>query len=244
MTMTIATKNTLLNLAIASALMLTACSNTNKLIMPDGAHRVPINQAHIANKLPAKQDTASKLLEVTEKSESQKLELVQLHIRVDALEKEWDNYKLQLQEKATFSPTPASVKTNPVLIEANLLGSILFSFNQAVLRKSGKVELNELAKSIQLLDEVETIEIIGHTDRLGKDTANEALASKRAKAVRDYLQSQAKLQHFHFEVQSRGGLIPSGKTEHCVDAMAHNDLIECLSPDRRVEIRVYGRSRG
>lgn len=247
------TKNILLNLAIASTLTFAGCSNANKLIVPDGSHRVPINQGQGAIKASVKQGAEPQL--VTEpaaikEAESLKERVAQLQqgeqaasARIAALENELANYKQQLLE-ANPAIVTAKMEANPVpaLKESNLLSSTLFNFNQAVLLNAGKTKLNDLAKSIQLLDAVQTIEVIGHTDRLGESKHNEALASRRAKVVRDYLQFQAKLQHLHFEIQSRGGLMPSGKTEHCTDALAHNALIECLSPDRRVEINVYAKS--
>ena len=47
------TKNSLLTLAIA--LMLMGCSNANKLIVPNGLRRVPINQGQGVVKAPVKQ---------------------------------------------------------------------------------------------------------------------------------------------------------------------------------------------
>lgn len=248
------TKNSLLNLAIASTLTFAGCSNANKLIVPDGSHRVPINQGQGIIKAPLKQGADTQL--VTEsaaikeaESLKEKVALLQqgeqaASARIATLENELANYKQQLlQAKPNDASTKIESAPTPALKEDNLLASTLFKFNQSVLLKTGKTELNDLAKSIQLLDAVQTVEIIGHTDRLGEAEHNEALASKRAKAVRDYLQSQAKLHHLHFEVQSRGGLIPTGKTEHCTEALAHQALIACLSPDRRVEINVYGKSK-
>lgn len=244
------TKNSLLTLAIA--LMLMGCSNANKLIVPNGLRRVPINQGQGVVKAPVKQADTHLVTEsaAIREAESLKEKVAQLQqdeqaasTRIASLEIELESYKQQLlQAKSNVVAAKIEATPSPALKEANLLTSALFNFNQSVLLKAGKTELNELAKSIQLLDEVQTIEVIGHTDRLGESKQNEALASKRAKVVRDYLQSQTKLHHLHFEIQSRGGLIPSGKTEHCIDTLVHQALIECLSPDRRVEIMVYGQS--
>lgn len=232
------TKTSLLMLAAASVLTLMGCSNANQLIVPDGTHRVPINQGAVTESLTKINDNEAESLRAKVKQLQQEEQVART--KISSLESELASYKLQLQIKpnAAIATVPTST-----LKKANLLASTLFKFNQSALLKAGKTALKDLAKSIQLLDEVQIIEIIGHTDRLGESKHNEVLASKRAKVVRNYLQSQAKLDPLHFEVQSRGGLIPSGKTEHCTEALAHEALIECLSPDRRVEINVYGKPK-
>jgi OOP family OmpA-OmpF porin len=69
--------------------------------------------------------------------------------------------------------------------------SSLFDFDKAALKPEGKQALNELAAKILGGDTtLEKVEVIGHTDPVGKDAYNQKLSEKRAKAVYDYLISQ------------------------------------------------------
>jgi outer membrane protein OmpA-like peptidoglycan-associated protein len=86
------------------------------------------------------------------------------------------------------------------------------------------------------MQSIDAITITGHTDRIGSPTANEALSLQRAQTVR--------------EMFVRGGVDPGviravGAGEkypviHCEGTRTTPALVECLQPNRRVEIEVIG----
>jgi OOP family OmpA-OmpF porin len=87
---------------------------------------------------------------------------------------------------------------------------------------------------------VEVVIAIGHADRLGSDAYNQKLSVRRADAVKAYLASKGTAQNRVY-TEGKGKKQPvSG--DKC-KAMGNNrspKLIECLQPDRRVEIEVIG----
>lgn len=74
---------------------------------------------------------------------------------------------------------------------------------------------------------------VGYTDKLGSDKYNLTLSSKRAKAVKDYLVESG----IKADITTRG----AGKDSKQVscDNFGKSELIDCLSPNRRVEIISY-----
>jgi peptidoglycan-associated lipoprotein len=69
----------------------------------------------------------------------------------------------------------------PVVIE-----NIFYAFDSAVLRPESREALDELIKMLNDNPNV-AIELGAHTDRMGTEVYNEALAQRRAQAVVDYL---------------------------------------------------------
>lgn len=66
------------------------------------------------------------------------------------------------------------------------LNNIYFNSGKAILREASKVELHQLLELIQAQPSLQ-VEIGGHTDDIGKDSYNQELSERRAKAVVDYL---------------------------------------------------------
>lgn len=126
----------------------------------------------------------------------------------------------------------------PVGAKITLSADALFDFDKAVLRAEGKSKLDELvtkAKEINL----EVIIAVGHADRIGKDAYNQKLSERRAAAVKEYLVSKG-IEANRVYTEGKGEKQPvtagkCGKSEKKTKA-----LIECLQPDRRVEIEVIG----
>ena len=55
----------------------------------------------------------------------------------------------------------------------------------------GREKLDQLAKGIELhAGQVQSVRVVGYTDRLGSDSYNDALSQKRADTVKDYLASR------------------------------------------------------
>jgi len=79
--------------------------------------------------------------------------------------------------------------------------------------------------------------VTGHTDRLGSDGYNQKLSERRADAVRNYLVSKG-------VPKDRIETIGMGEKQPVVqcDQKSMKALIECLQPNRRVDVQVKGES--
>jgi len=113
----------------------------------------------------------------------------------------------------------------------------LFDFNKAVLRPAGKAKLDELvskAKAIKL----EVILAVGHTDRIGSDAYNQKLSEKRAAAVKEYLVAKG-IEANRVYTEGKGEKQPV-TGDKCKGTAKTKALIDCLQPDRRVDIEVIG----
>jgi OOP family OmpA-OmpF porin len=122
----------------------------------------------------------------------------------------------------------------------NLASRELFEFNKATLTNEAKAKLDaEVVAKLKDVGDVRYINVNGHADRLGSAQYNQQLSEKRADAVRAYLVSKgvdaAKVETFGF-----------GKTtpvKSCPDQKDRQALIECLAPNRRVEVEIQGTPR-
>ena len=80
--------------------------------------------------------------------------------------------------------------------------------------------------------------VLGYTDRIGSDAYNQQLSEKRAQSVVDYLVSKG-IPASKISARGMGESNPvTGNT--CDNVKARAALIDCLGPDRRVEIEVKG----
>jgi outer membrane protein OmpA-like peptidoglycan-associated protein len=105
----------------------------------------------------------------------------------------------------------------------------------ADLLPEGRRKLDALASDIKVsVKSVDTIRVTGHTDRLGSSTYNQALSLARANTVRDYL-VQAGVPAQNMQVQGKGESEPKVQCAQTRRA----ELIDCLAPNRRVEIEVF-----
>ena len=131
---------------------------------------------------------------------------------------------------AVAGPKPAGEKIT-------VAADALFDFNKAVLRPEGKAKLDELvskAKAIKL----EVILAVGHTDRIGGDAYNQKLSEKRAAAVKEYLVAKG-IEANRVYTEGKGEKQPV-TGDKCKGTAKSKALIDCLQPDRRVDIEVIG----
>lgn len=111
-----------------------------------------------------------------------------------------------------------------------------FSFNKAVLSTAAKTRIdNEILPKLTSCAKIDLITVTGHADRLGPEQYNQKLSEKRASAVADYLKSK--------DVSENIKIVGAGKSQPikaCDDRLVHNQLVACLSPNRRVSIELKG----
>lgn len=108
----------------------------------------------------------------------------------------------------------------------------LFGFDKAAINADGKHTLDNVAEQINANPEIDVVLVTGYTDKLGSDKYNQKLSERRATQVRDYLVSKG---------VDASRLTAAGKGESdpvvaCDDVKGRKKLIECLQPNRRVEI--------
>lgn len=131
-------------------------------------------------------------------------------------------------------PPPA-----PVVETITLSADALFKFDKwsvADMLPQGRVELDELANKLSQYQRRGNSRIIitGHTDYLGADSYNMKLSLQRAQTVREYLINRG---------IDANSLVATGAGEtqpvkECNSNQPRQQLIDCLQPNRRVEIGV------
>ena len=123
-----------------------------------------------------------------------------------------------------------------VIQKVSLSTDVLFDFDKAELKDAGKQKLDELANQVKGA-KVDEIVVVGHADRIGSETYNEKLSEARAQSVKDYLAERG-AQTNVITAQGKGESAPV--TGDQCKKITGKKLIECLQPDRRVEIEVLG----
>ena len=129
----------------------------------------------------------------------------------------------------------------PVLQKVTLSTDVLFEFNKAELRDSGKQKLDEIADGLKDA-KVDEILAIGHADRIASEQYNRKLSEARAGAVKTYLARKG-FGEEKVRVEGRGEEQPV-TGDDCAkmgpERASNKKLVNCLQPDRRVEIEVFG----
>ena len=140
---------------------------------------------------------------------------------------------------ADRAPKPVAVIPEPTPPpppeHITLSADALFDFNKAVLRPRGRLLLSEIADKLQGA-QYDKISVVGHADRLGSHAYNQKLSEERAKTVKSYLVDHGiPPQKIHSE--GKGATQPVTAPDQC-KGLNRRDLIDCLQPDRRVDIDV------
>ncbi|MFM4677591.1 OmpA family protein [Aeromonas media] len=134
------------------------------------------------------------------------------------------------------APPPAP---EPVDQTFNLSSDVLFAFGKAELKPEGMAALDDLYQQIvDVKPKDGNAMVMGYTDRIGSDASNQALSEARARTVADFLIGKG-LPADKVSIQGNGESNPVTGTQ-CDAVKARAALIDCLAPDRRVEIRVTG----
>jgi len=139
-------------------------------------------------------------------------------------------------QPAPVIPPPAA----PLLEKVSLSTDVLFDFAKADLKPEGKQKLDELAGRISDAN-LEAIVATGHADRIGKEDSNQKLSEARAQAVKDYLGGKVATQNIEVAGKGEAEPVTGAACERMGPEQRKNrKLVDCLQPDRRVEIEVFG----
>jgi OOP family OmpA-OmpF porin len=136
------------------------------------------------------------------------------------------------QAKAAAARAP-SRRGDKITVAADAL----FDFDKATLRPEGKAKLDEVVAKSKAI-KLEVIIAVGHTDRFGSDAYNQKLSERRAAAVKTYLVSKG-IDANRVYTEGKGEKNPVTKPGQCPGPKSKK-VIECLQPDRRVDIELIG----
>ena len=141
--------------------------------------------------------------------------------------------------KKPAPPAPAPAATpKPAAQKVTLAADALFDYDKAVLRPEGKSKLDDVTGKLKDI-KLEVIIAVGHADRLGSDQYNQKLSEKRAEAVKAYLVGKG-VEPNRVYTEGKGEKQPVTGDKCGKSDKKTKQLVECLQPDRRVEIEVIG----
>ena len=139
------------------------------------------------------------------------------------------------------TPPPPPPPPAPTSEKVTFAADALFDFDKAVLRPEGKAKLDDLVSKLAGVS-LEVIIAVGYTDRIGALAHNQKLSVARAQAVKDYLVSKG-IEPNRVYTEGKG---PANPVKQCPDPSPKGEvknfkqLVECLQPNRRVEVEVVG----
>ncbi|QKF65261.1 OmpA family protein [Campylobacter corcagiensis] len=114
-----------------------------------------------------------------------------------------------------------------------LSGDFLFNFASANLKQDGKKEIANLVNKFGK-ENIKEIVIVGHTDLIGSEKSNLNLSQKRANAVKNEFVKNGIAKD---KIKTLG----AGESEpvkECDSKLSKNELIQCLAPNRRVNVDI------
>ena len=137
------------------------------------------------------------------------------------------------------APKPVPVPVPVVLTRVSLSADSLFDFDRSTIKPAGRESLDKMATDLRGVD-YQSVQVTGHTDRLGSSEYNTALSSRRAAAVKDYLVQAGNVPAGKISVHGAGESAPVTQAADCRGKAQTKALIACLAPDRRVEVEIQG----
>ncbi len=142
---------------------------------------------------------------------------------------------------APATPPPPVLTPVPSAEKVNIPSDALFAYDKAEISDAGRSKLTDFASNIKGIN-LEVVTAVGHADRIGSDSYNQKLSEKRANAVKDFLIGQG-IPANRIYTEGKGETQPvTGDTCRHMgpDNRRNRKLIDCLAPDRRVELEAVG----
>ena len=145
-------------------------------------------------------------------------------------------------------PTPLAAKAPEPVVESppqpseaplhvTLDAETHFNFNKFGLRPTGEAKVDQLLAELAQR-QYDAIVITGHTDRIGTKEYNETLSERRALTVKRYLTRRG-VDGKKIQARGVGAAEPVTSADAC-EGLDRPKMIQCLAPDRRVELVVVG----
>ena len=126
----------------------------------------------------------------------------------------------QVQEITDVNGLPA--------VKVTFDSGILFGFNSSTLSDEAKANLTQFAEVLKSTPDAD-VAILGHTDNVGTEKANQSVSEKRARAVAKHLEAQGVASSQIKDVLGMNYSQP----------VASNDTEEGRAQNRRVEVYMY-----
>ena len=118
----------------------------------------------------------------------------------------------------------------------------LFPFDKSALSDllpGGAAKLDQLVADLRGAGEYDRITIVGHTDNIGTTPYNQRLSRERAATIKQYLVAKG-IQAGSIQSSGLGEAVPL--VQCAPEGSRSKARIECLAPNRRVEIETYARA--
>ncbi len=132
---------------------------------------------------------------------------------------------------AAVAPTPVTTPTPaPRFEKVTISATELFNFDSSDV-SAVQPELEKLTTTLKGSTEPKRVNIVGYTDRLGSDEYNQKLSERRALAVKTYMVDKG-IEAERLATEGKG---EKDSVVQC-DDKNREKLIECLQPNRRVQI--------
>ncbi|MGF6572238.1 OOP family OmpA-OmpF porin [Paraburkholderia sp. GAS333] len=147
-----------------------------------------------------------------------------------------ESAELTLQCKTAMpqrTSTPAESSPQKMTLRADSLFRFGGADNSAMLA-AGKLELDAMAAQLKTASVTSKLKITGYTDRLGGNAYNRHLSLQRAHTVEQYLRGRGVT--LPIKVQGRGS---ENQKVDCRQTQ-RDELVQCLAPNRRVELEFAG----
>ncbi|HEY4293886.1 OmpA family protein [Luteibacter sp.] len=130
-------------------------------------------------------------------------------------------------------PAAAAV-AEEMLQSITLAADALFAFDKSELTSEGKQAVTDLGAKLRAhMAQIQSIRVAGYTDRLGTHAYNQPLSERRARSVMDALVAYG-VPRTKILAEGLGEKDP---VKECPNG-SHAELVACLAPNRRVEVRV------
>lgn len=125
------------------------------------------------------------------------------------------------------APAPCEPKFETITLQAERL----FGFDKFKLNGDSVPVLDDVVAKLKEHPEFDVVVVTGHTDRIGSEQYNQKLSERRAEVIKQHLIG-------HGIDAGRIKAVGKGESQPIVDCkgVKGKKLIECLEPNRRVEI--------
>lgn len=171
---------------------------------------------------------------------------IELHPVIDATTSAWSFDRVRepeilpiIPEQPYYTVTQKAVEES-VITDYTVSADLLFAFDSYKIKEKDKSTLNEIVDHMNnFYHEVEQLVVIGHTDRLGKDSYNKTLSENRANSVKNALVERGVNTDL---ITTFGAGEKEPVTDGCHNVKPYSAMKACLQPDRRVTIRVVGKA--
>ena len=136
--------------------------------------------------------------------------------------------RLEAERAAELAAVEPSVP-QPTLLRLSDKRNVMFEFDSATLTPAATKEIDRLVGKMGEFDQIESIDVVGHTDSTGSERYNQSLSEQRAASVSQFLESRG----------VRASLLSTyGEGE--TNPVADNATREGRAMNRRVDILISG----